>query len=488
MAYSQDYKTNLKIQTQNYLSKHVPKSLPEHFILPLALSLSFITLGLITLYQHFHTYKETLNKQWLNIFRSSSLVGTDYTSITFSEALLNAGILGIFSMIITYLISPNRKGYEISAMFLWIGGGLSGKNLINVWPNIVGVCIYYLLKKKHLKELYGPMMFGTTLSPIVSYLISYHNFTFTGIVFGTFLGILVGFLLSALVDHIYTLHLGMNMYNIGTAGGFLGIIIATTLSSFGYKFIPNLNYNENNNVSNLLLILLFFYFSFVLIFALYKGFSISTYKQILACCGRLPSDFTQIGNSGSTYFNIGLLGFLGTIYVIFVGGKFNGPVVTSILALAGFAGVGKHIKNCTPIILGVWFMCYINKWDVSDPKTIISALSATTLAPFCGKFGYIAGFISGMLHLPITMHIAPIHGYLNLYNSGFAGGIVMTIFVGLLKGLFPREFESLASYHFPQSSSNACKPNVNNVEYKCPFSANCKFNYKINFSTLNTTN
>jgi hypothetical protein len=42
-----------------------------------------------------------------------------------------------------------------------------------------------------------------------------------------------------------------------------------------------------------------------------------------------------------------------------------------------------------------------------------------------------------MLHLPIIMHVGSLHGYMNLYNNGFAGGLVMLLLIGIIKGVKP---------------------------------------------------
>ena len=74
---------------------------------------------------------------------------------------------------------------------------------------------------------------------------------------------------------------------------------------------------------------------------------------------------------------------------------------------------------------------------IHDPGPLLAALFCTTLAPLAGKFGFLAGVIAGALHLPMVMHVGGIHGYMNLYNNGFAGGLAMLIIIGFIKGLRP---------------------------------------------------
>ncbi len=62
----------------------------------------------------------------------------------------------------------------------------------------------------------------------------------------------------------------------------------------------------------------------------------------------------------------------------------------------------------------------------------MAALFCTTLAPLAGRFGFFVGVLAGAVHLPMVMHVGSLHGFMNLYNNGFAGGLVMLIIVGFL--------------------------------------------------------
>jgi hypothetical protein len=88
-------------------------------------------------------------------------------------------------------------------------------------------------------------------------------------------------------------------------------------------------------------------------------------------------------------------------------------------------------------MLGVLLADALNIWTSNDPGPLLAALFSTTLAPFAGEFGFFAGLFAGALHLPMVMHVGSIHGFMNLYNNGFAGGLAMLIVIGFIKGLKP---------------------------------------------------
>ena len=144
---------------------------------------------------------------------------------------------------------------------------------------------------------------------------------------------------------------------------------------------------------------------------------------------------------GTTLVNMGIIGIIGLGYVYLVGGDVNGPILAGILTVAGFGALGKHPRNILPVMIGVYFICIPKIWSHTDPGPLLAALFCTTLAPISGRFGFLAGLAAGALHLPMVMHVGGLHGYMNLYNNGFAGGLAMLLIVGFIKGLKPHILE-----------------------------------------------
>jgi len=63
---------------------------------------------------------------------------------------------------------------------------------------------------------------------------------------------------------------------------------------------------------------------------------------------------------------------------------------------------------------------------------ILSTLFSTTLAPIAGQFGILYGMLAGFLHVCTVMNTGYLHGGLNLYNNGLAGGIVALVLVPII--------------------------------------------------------
>ena len=91
-----------------------------------------------------------------------------------------------------------------------------------------------------------------------------------------------------------------------------------------------------------------------------------------------------------------------------------------------------NIKNCVPIILGVLITALFLGRDISSTSVIITVLFSTTLCPIAGVYGANIGFIAGILHFLLATNVGIIHGGVNLYNNGFAGGLVAGFLLPIL--------------------------------------------------------
>ena len=175
----------------------------------------------------------------------------------------------------------------------------------------------------------------------------------------------------------------------------------------------------------------------MILFGFFCGSNVSNFKKIIKSSGRLASDYVEMTNLGTTLVNMGLVGMIGLGYVYLINGDVNGPIIAGILTMVGFGALGKHPRNILPVMIGVYLICIPKIWAHTDPGPILAALFCTTLAPISGRFGFFAGLAAGSLHLPMVMHVGSMHGYMNLYNNGFAGGLAMLLIVGFIKGLKP---------------------------------------------------
>ena len=373
----------------------------------------------------------------LEIITSPSILITDYIAYAnLGAAFFNAGLVTLIGLGLAWIIRARFNGYLLSAIFTLAGFAFFGKNIFNILPIFIGVYVYdRLFNQQPMKDLIAPLLFGTTLGPIVSQVAFGFDLGWWGLIGGIVLGILCGVLLAALMNHIYCFHMGYNLYNTGTTGGFVATVVYITMRGFGLE-IKSAFYWATEYTGFLTWYVLGVML-FLIVLGLIWGARFSQYKKLWAESGRLASDYVVITDLGTTLVNMGLVGLIGLAYVLLVKGDLNGATLAGIFTVTGFGALGKHPRNILPIMAGVYLSCFTHIWEHAEPGPLLAALFCTTLAPLAGRFGIIAGIIAGALHLPMVMHVGSLHGFMNLYNNGFAGGLAMLLIVGFIKGFKP---------------------------------------------------
>ena len=368
-----------------------------------------------------------------NILFQSNILITDYVELGgIGAAFVNSGLLSIVSIFILVGVGIKPNGATVAALWLIAGFSLFGKNILNVWPVIIGVWLYSKYQREHFLNYVLIAFFGTTLSPTVSAL------TFTGvfpmwqsIILGISISIFIGFILPPLASYCIKLHQGYNLYNTGFAAGLLATLLMSLFRAFGIEFEKRLLWSTGNNtILSILLISMFL--SFIIIGFLFNDKSFNKLSRIFEQPGRLVTDFFLVYGKGPALINMGLLGIAATITILLIGGDLNGPTIGGIFTIVGFGAFGKHLKNITPVAMGAMLSSVLNIWDINSPSMILAILFSTTLAPISGHFGWEFGVLAGFLHVCFVMNMGYLHGGLNLYNNGFAGGTVAIILVPII--------------------------------------------------------
>lgn len=367
-----------------------------------------------------------------NILFTPDILITDYIEIGgIGATFVNAALTSLASIAILVLIGIKPNGSTIMALYLMTGFSFFGKNILNIWPIMIGVYLFSKYQKEPFLNYTLVALLATTLAPTVSQLSFTGHFSqFGGILLGYGLGIFTGFILSPIASHCIKSHNGYNLYNIGFAGGLLATLLMSILRSIGINFDTRLIWHTGSN--KIFSIFLFIISIYLIIVGLIYGNNnknklISISKQP----GRLISDFYILFGETS-YINMGVLGIASTVFVLLIKGDLNGPTMAAIFTIMGFGCFGKHLRNITPIIIGASIASLLHISPINSPNLILSILFSTALAPISGKFGWKFGILAGFLHLNIVTNIGYLHGGLNLYNNGLAAGFVAMILIPLI--------------------------------------------------------
>lgn len=158
----------------------------------------------------------------------------------------------------------------------------------------------------------------------------------------------------------------------------------------------------------------------------------------------LITDFVAIAGAGATFVNAGIVTLCSVALLDFVKEPPNGLTLVAVGLMSGFSMFGKNFLNIWPILFGTFIYAQIQ----NEPfrKYAILGLSTTGLAPIVSflalnnSFGNVwigifAGIVIGIIVTPLSTYTFQLQNGMNLYNTGFACGLIASMFVPLMHKL-----------------------------------------------------
>jgi len=382
-----------------------------------------------------------LMKGLLLIIEDPDYLISDYIGVGgMGAAFFNSGALSLMITILFFTQKTRITGISVASIFTVAGFGFLGKNIFNIWFIISGVYLFSLFSREKFSKYVYVAVFGTALSPLVSQLMfGISAPLMVRIIVASLTGLSIGFILPTLASQMLKVHHGFNLYNLGFVSGVVGTVYVSLFRSYGFLTESRMIWTTGNNgILGVFLVLLF---SLMIITAIGIGKKglMASQVSIWQYSGRLITDFIALEGWGPTLFNMGIMGLFSSFYIIAVRGDLNGPTLAGIFTLVGFSAFGKHLRNTIPILLGVGLGALTKSWAITDPAIQLAALFGTTLAPVSGEFGWKSGVLAGFIHSSVVLNVGVLHSGFNLYNNGFAGGIVAMVLVPLLEVIIRRD-------------------------------------------------
>lgn len=362
---------------------------------------------------------------------------TDYIELgTFGSAFVNSGLLTLMSVLLAKKEKIPMNGAIIAALFTVSGCSFFGKNLYNSIPIIIGGLLYAKIVKKPFSQFIVVSLFGSALSPIISYLTFGMSVPLVfSIPLGCTVGILIGLILPPLASHVLTFHQGFSLYNVGFTSGLIAMIFTGILRMFGWK-IEGKNLISNSYHKELLIFMIVLFFLMFFIGFIVNHFSLQGLAAISKSSGKLITDFISIGGIGATMMNMAMIGLLLVGYTQISHCTLNGPIVGAILSAVGFSAFGNHLLNSLPLLVSVYLTAMWSPvFGVDQTTVVLAGIFGTGLAPIAGYYGITFGLIAGFLHMSLVTNVSFLHGGLNLYNNGFSTGFVAAVMVPLLDNI-----------------------------------------------------
>lgn len=407
----------------------------ERYLIMSLMPIYFILIGFTM-----QTPKEIL-AGLIRIIEEPDLLITDYFVVGgVGASFLNAGILTLLCLLILYFTKSTFDGFCIASMSLMFGFSLFGKNLFNIWSILIGYILYAKFHRLPIKQYIHLGFYGTSLSPIITHIMRIGGMSnLWQFLFATVTGLIIGYVLVPISLNTKHAHKGYSLYNVGFSCGIIATVVVSLLKSFGITMETRLIWDKTHNQFSITVLTVMFLALIIPSLIFGKKEAIQKYFLLLRESGVGGVDFLTKYGDWTTLLNIGINGLFATWFVYCVGADLNGPSIGSLFCIIGFSATGKHIRNIAPVMLGVYLASILKIWNISDPGPTLALILSTTLAPITGEFGILWGILAGFIHSSVALNVGAIYHGTNLYNNGFAGGIVAIFLVPVIQAIKSRK-------------------------------------------------
>ena len=158
----------------------------------------------------------------------------------------------------------------------------------------------------------------------------------------------------------------------------------------------------------------------------------------------LITDYVLVAGPGAALINSAIVTAISTGILRFSRDTLNGMTLVEMGLMSGFSLFGKNFVNIWPILAGTWLYTRLRRQPLAGNIGI--GLMATALAPIVSYIsldngwggplqGVLVGMAIGFIMPPLATYTYRIQNGMNLYNVGFACGLVALICVPLMASL-----------------------------------------------------
>jgi hypothetical protein len=193
---------------------------------------------------------ETVFRGLVAILTSRDTLITDYIGLGgMGAAFVNAGLLTLMAVAVYYFSEAPIGGSAVACLFLVLGFGLFGKNILNVWVIVLGVYLYAKFRKEPFAAHINTAFFGTALAPIFSEILFSSALPLgISLPLSVLTALTVGFVLAPAAAQLFKVHMGFTLYNIGFAAGIIGTVVVALYKSYGFVPDPVFIWTTGNNM------------------------------------------------------------------------------------------------------------------------------------------------------------------------------------------------------------------------------------------------
>ena len=388
---------------------------------------------------------------WQIVSQPAKISTNDFALGGYAATFLNMGLVGLCFLVLFVVLKAQANNVSTLAFLLTVGFSSWGITVLNIWPTILGVVVYSLVKRDKLGANINAMMFSTGIAPLISdLLVRYPNaevvgFNLPGLLVTLIVGFLIGFILPAGLTHAPNVHKGFDLYSAAVPVCFFAFFLNATLYKTIGIALPAAPGAETLAVASQSIVNVFciLVFGACVVLALLLG---CKPKQYLA----LLTSENHVGNISGTLgrevflMNVGVYGLFILAYYNLIGASFNGVTFGIIFCMLCTCNSGSHPGNVWPIMLGYVVGSTVFSWlsalaggtyamAVNAQAIAIGLCFANGLSPITSKYGWFWGMVSAVMHFLLVTSVPNMHGGFCLYNGGFTAAAICVILVPALE-------------------------------------------------------
>ena len=428
----------------------------------LRLFFGFITLSFLIAAVCMPDRKDMFTGLWKILSQPSKISANYFAMGGYAATFLNMGLVGLACLALFGVFKGTPNNVSTLGVLLTIGFGSWGINILNIWPSILGVVLYGLVKKEKFGGLVNAMLFSTGIAPLITELMLRYltpetvGFSAQGIGLSLFVGLIIGFFLPAGLAYSPKVHKGFDLYSaalpIGMTAFFLNAILYKTMGRALPQALSDLD-PSSMQVASASTVNIFcgVVFGLCVVFAFLLGCRPKDYWKLL-------SDPETVTNFSSTYgnatflMNAGIFGLFILGYYNLIGANFNGITFGIIFCMLATCNSGSHPGNVWPIMLGYAVASMVFGWlsplvggsfafKINAQAIVVGLCYANGLSPIADKYGWRYGFIAAIMHYLLVTSVPTLHGGYCLYNGGFTAALICMILVPELERFFKTKEE-----------------------------------------------
>ena len=388
------------------------------------------------------------------IISQPSKISTNYFAVGgYAATFLNMGLVALICLLLFAVLKAPVTNVSNLAFLLTLGFCSWGINVLNIWPTILGVVIYCLVKKEKLSANANAMLFSTGIAPLITELmVRYPNaeavgFNVPGVLLALAVGFVIGFFLPAGLAMSPKIHKGFDLYSAALPIGMTAFFLQAVLYKTMGVALPAAPDAATLQVASRLTVNVFccVFFGLCVVFALVLGCRPKDYWRLLTDPA-LVTNFSSAYGNAVFLMNVGVYGLFILGYYNLIGGTFNGVTFGIIFCMLATCNSGSHPGNVWPIMLGYVVASAVFGWlsalaggtfagAVNAQAIMVGLCYANGLSPIADKYGWQYGFLAAMMHYVPVTSVPSLHGGYCLYNGGFTAALICIILVPQLEKL-----------------------------------------------------